>query len=369
MKILHIITSLRTGGAERLLVDLLPRLQRQGHQVELLLFDGTRTPFYEQLEQKGIVIHALGKGFRNMYNPLHIFRLRKFLRRPFDIVHTHNTSCQLFTALAYQSPTHVLVTTEHNTSNRRRAWKWYRGIDRWMYGKYRHIICVSNEAKENLAKALDDARLFQRMHVVPNGIDLQRFFEALPNDTFRNRYGSKYIIIMVGAFRKQKDQPTLIRAMQLLPDDYRLWLAGDGECRADCEELASELGLNNRIVFLGNRSDIPSLLATTDVTVLSSHYEGMPLSAIEGMCSGKPFIASDVDGLREIAGKAALLFPHEDDRRLATLIRQICEDDGLYKQVATRCWERALQYDIKDMAEKYEKIYNQCFELKYNSKS
>lgn len=359
MRILHIITSLRTGGAERLLIDLLPCLQKRGHQVELLLFDGTHTPFYEQLEREGIIIHTLGKGFRNMYNPLHILRLRKFLKRPFDIVHTHNTPCQLFTALACSDSGPMLITTEHSTFNRRRAWKWYGKIDRWMYGKYSHIICVSNEVKRNLEKALDDECLFKRVYVIPNGIDIQRFLTASFNETLRNRNDEKFVIIMVGSFGKAKDQFTLIRAMKLLSDDYLLWLVGDGECRMNCESLVSKLGLNYRITFWGNRSDVPTLLATADVVALSSHYEGMPLSGIEGMCSGKPFIASDVDGLREIAGNAALLFPHEDARQLAVLIRQLCEDAKLYKQVAERCRERAMRYDIEYTVDGYEKIYRE----------
>lgn len=357
MRILHIITSLRTGGAERLMVDLLPRLRDRSHQIELLLFDGTRTPFYCQLERQGITIHSLGNGFRDMYNPLHIFRLRRFLKRPFDIIHTHNTSCQLFAAIACLNSPSVLVTTEHNTFNRRRTWRWYRELDRWMYGRYRHIICVSDETKQNLAKALDDELLAQRMSVVTNGIDLQRFMTVSPDETLRKANNGKHIVIMVGAFRKQKDQPTLIRAMQQLPDDYRLWLVGDGECRSACETLVSELGLNNNVSFWGNRSDIPVLLATADVVVLSSHYEGLPLSAIEGMCVAKPFIASNVSGLREIVGDAALLFPHEDARQLAMLIKQVCEEEVLYKQVADRCRERASQYDISCMVERYERVY------------
>ena len=68
MRILHVITSLRTGGAEKLMVDLLPRLRDLGNDVELLLFDGTRTLFYEELENTGIKIHTLSVG-GNVYNP------------------------------------------------------------------------------------------------------------------------------------------------------------------------------------------------------------------------------------------------------------------------------------------------------------
>ena len=145
--------------------------------------------------------------------------------------------------------------------------------------------------------------------------------------------------------------------MQHLPDDYRLWLAGDGVARSSCEALAAEMNLSERVCFLGVRDDVPALMASADVVVLSSHYEGMSLASIEGMAAGKPFIASDVEGLREVAGGAALLFPHRDHRRLAELIRRVCEDDSLRTEVVAGCRERAMRYDIGHTVDGYEKIY------------
>ena len=84
MKILHVITTLDTGGAERLMVDLLPRVRDRGHDVELLLFNGVMTPFRKELERQGITIQELANVQGNdrhteVYNPLNILRLRKFL--------------------------------------------------------------------------------------------------------------------------------------------------------------------------------------------------------------------------------------------------------------------------------------------------
>ena len=90
MKILHVITSLRTGGAEKLMVDLLPRMKERGHEVDLCVFDGVRTPFYEELEHRGVKVIPLG---HSVYSPLNIGKLIK-LMQGYDIVHTHNTACQ-----------------------------------------------------------------------------------------------------------------------------------------------------------------------------------------------------------------------------------------------------------------------------------
>ena len=95
LKVLHVITSLRTGGAERLMVDLLPRLRERGLVVELAVLDGTQTDFYSALEALGIRIHVLGMGVRAMHSPCCIPALRRLMRQ-FDVIHTHNTPCQFF---------------------------------------------------------------------------------------------------------------------------------------------------------------------------------------------------------------------------------------------------------------------------------
>lgn len=353
MKILHVITSLRTGGAEKLMVDLLPRLRDLGNDVELLLFDGTRTPFYDKLEKTGIKINSLSiEG--NVYNPLNILKLRKYLKG-YDIVHTHNTACQLFAAVCGVLCSVVLVTTEHNTSNRRRGWKWYVPIDRWMYSRYKKVICISDQA---LASLEDFHGKDSKNTVIYNGIDIQQYLNPLTDISSKENY----TITMVAGFRYQKDHDTLIKACSLLPGNYTLRLVGDGERKPILQKLANELGIENRVEFCGLRSDIPEILAESDINVLSSHFEGLSLSSIEGMASGRPFVASDVNGLREIVSGHGILFPHGDEKALAHEITKLCEDTEYYRRVATACQQKAQQYDIAIMAQQYNTVYKKIYQ-------
>lgn len=368
MRILHFITSLRTGGAERLVTDLLPRFQDAGHEVSLLLMDGTRTPLYEELERKGIRTDALSSGWRAMRNPLLLNRLKRYLKEhPVDILHTHNTACQLLAAAAARHLPAALVTTEHNTTNRRRDWKGFRPVDRWMYRQYRQIICVGEETRRELLDYLDDEGIAAKTQVVPNGIDLSRFRDAVPDPDILALPGRK--VTMVAAFRPQKDHATLIRAMARLPEDYRLLLAGGAETRDDksillqCREQVSRLGLGNRVHFLGVRNDIPGLLAASDVIVLSTHHEGFGLAAVEAMASGKVLILSDLKVLRNVAGNAGLFFPCGDEEELARLIRQGCEDLPVAETVRKRCRNRAEMYGIGANSQAYLDIYGKIFNL------
>lgn len=357
MRILHVITSLRTGGAEKLMVDLLPKLRDLGNDVEILLFDGTGTPFYDQMESSGIPVNVLRVG-GSVYNPANILALRPYLKR-FDIIHTHNTACQFFLAIAKKNTNAKceIVTTEHSTSNRRRGHFLFKAIDSWMYHQYKRIICVSEIAAQNIRDYVHDPEM--PIAVIPNGIDFQRFNGADPNPVIMTRYANVRRAIMVAGFRYEKDHPTVIKAFSFLPSDYHLFLVGDGARRQEYENYVRELGCEDQIHFLGVRSDVPSLLKASDVVIMSSHREGLSLSNLEGMASGRPFIASDVDGLHEIVDGYGLLFPHENAKALADVILQLSEDSVYAGMIAQRCQERAKQFDIGLMAEKYMNIYKE----------
>lgn len=355
MKILHVITSLSTGGAERLLVDLVPNLINLNNNVEIAVFDGTDYPFYKLLYDKGIKIHSFGIG-GSVYNPLHIIRLISLLKKErYDIVHTHNVAPQYFGAVCSLFSSCIYITTEHNTTDHRRDYKIFKYLDRWMYGRYSKVICISDKAKENLTLLL--GRNQNHIVTIYNGIDTSRFLYAVPNKELRNEYKDCFLGIMVAAFRKQKDYITLIKAYSLLPDKYHLLIVGSGNTRHQIEKCITNHKLCDRIHLLGCRNDIPSLLKTVDVVILSSHYEGLSLSSIEGMASGNPFICTDVDGLHEIANGVALMVPHEDSFALANAIKEVCENIEVRNRIVNACIDKAKQYDIRTMANQYNEIY------------
>lgn len=350
--VLHVITSLRTGGAEKLMVDLLPLLRQKENEVELAVFDGIRTSFYQVLEQTGVKIHSFSEK-ESVYSPFHIFRLWRIMRHA-DVVHTHNTAPQLFAAIANILIGAQLITTEHNTTNRRRTKTWLKPFDRWMYKQYGKIICISDQAEVNLKVYLPDLK--DKVCTIYNGITITEKESKINHSIVPN---DEIVVMMVAAFREQKDQPTLISAFAFLSSNYRLRLVGTGDSGliAKCKELARRENVLDRVDFMGMRSDVPALLASSDIVVLSSHYEGLSLSSLEGMASGRPFIASDVDGLHEIVDGYGVLVPHEDPQAMADAIKKLATDAKYSQEVAQRCVERARMFDIETMAEKYNALY------------
>ena len=359
MRILHVITTLDTGGAERLMVDLLPRLIDKGNKVELLLFNGFMTPFRKELEERGVTIHELTVNEKggDVYNLSHIFKLRQFMK-DYDVIHTHNTACQLYVpiAKALSHSSVKLVTTDHSTNSRRRSLWWFRPIEKWMYQQYDDIICIGDVSRDNLERYLSKGR---HARVIYNGVNTKRFIRSIKDVSNQD----SFIVTMVAGLRVEKDHDTLIRSLNHLPSNYRLRLVGGGQREQELKSLCQELSLNERVDFMGARMDIPEILEQSDVIVLSSHWEGLSLSSIEGMASGRPFVASDVDGLREMVGGVGVLFPHGDDKALAQKIQWLCEHPDEYREVAQRCQEKACKYDISVTASKYLELYEELLRM------
>ena len=362
MRILQVITSLDMGGAETLVVNLIPRLQALGNTVDLCVFNGTETPLTQRLKKEcpQTKIFTLGHG---VYNPLYIFKLVKIIKN-YDIVHTHNSSPQLFVAIASLFNSPKLVSTEHNTSNRKRNWKWYRPIESWMYGRYDHVICISKIAEDKLREYMGGEWLvkssnkYKSITTINNGIDVNIISEAEPCKELLDLKESRKSILMVAGFRKQKNQDTIIRALTLLDKEkYEVWFAGIGERMEEVKQLALSLGVSDRVRFLGLRTDIPNVLRAADIIVMSSHWEGLSLSNVEGMSAHKPFIASDVNGLKEVTKGYGILFPHEDAKVLAEEIKRLASDETYYNEIAERCYNRALEFDISNTVSGYADVY------------
>jgi glycosyltransferase involved in cell wall biosynthesis len=221
-----------------------------------------------------------------------------------------------------------------------------------MYNRYKQVICISEKTESRLREFI--GRTKAQIVTINNGINTSVYANAVPSKEFKGKVN----IISVAAFRYQKDQKTIIRAMKLLPDEYHLYLVGGGDLQHNCEDLATELNITSRIHFLGVRTDVPSLLKESDMVVMSSHWEGFGLAAAEGMAAGKPVIASDVDGLREVVLGAGVLFPHEDAKSLADEISKLASNRNYYNEIVQKCLLRASQFDISKMVDGYNKIYN-----------
>lgn len=353
-KILHVIGSLKIGGAERLLVEILPKMKRK-YEVSLLVIGFGNKDFMNQISSNGIEIIELKQ--KNLYNPLVIFYLLRYSKE-FDILHVHLFPSLYWVSLIKCFLRSKLIYTEHNTNNKRRE-KWYfRLFEKYIYSKYDKIISISRQTQSNLMEWLkekDDSRFI----IINNGIDLNRFSPQKNAEISKTDFNKKQTILMISRFTKQKDQSTVIKAFALLNrNELELCFVGDGPELHNCKNLAKNLDILDRVCFLGSRMDIPNLISDSFCGIQSSHWEGFGLTAIEFMASGKPIIASNVDGLRQIVEDAGIIFEAGNEYELANCINTL-SDESYYKKVAKACLQRSKEYDIDTMVEKYLEVYHE----------
>ena len=355
MKVAHIINSMGTGGAENLIAESVSVFKNQGVAVDVILLNGTTTPFLNKLSTNGCTPVIL--GMQSVYNPLLIFKIIPLLKK-YDIVHVHLFPALYWVALAkWMSFSKIkLVFTEHSTSNRRRNSIVFQIIDQFIYSFYTKIITISDDVDLAIKKSTKSN--LNKFILIKNGINLKLIESGkVYNDAIFEKQGNKKFLIQVSSFQYPKDQKTLIKSLLHLPSKFSLFLVGNGILRPECEGLVNTLNLQSRVHFLGIRMDIANLLQTADFIVLSSHHEGLSLASIEGLASGKPFIASDVPGLHEVVAGAGLLFEDGDYKALAQHILHLDTNLDFYNQTVKNCLKRASEFDIEIMVQKQIQLY------------
>jgi glycosyltransferase involved in cell wall biosynthesis len=353
-----VINSLGSGGAEKLLLDTIPIYNANGITVDLLVLNQKNSKFFDILKAKNCCkIYNL--NVNSIYDPRIIFKLKPFLKNA-DIVHAHLFPTFYYVALCkrFFNVKIKLIFTEHSTANKRMNIWIFRAIDLYMYSLYDKIICISNTVKTVIKSnyKLKDSQI----QVIHNGINLETIYKANPIDlaTIDSLFQleQKYII-QVSRFLYPKDHKTLINALCHLPSYIKLILVGTGELLEACQSQVSKLKLQDRVIFLGFRTDVPRLLKSSDIIVLSTFYEGLSLSSMEALACGKPFIGSNVPGLKEVIQGAGLMFDVRNSRALAAQVFKLLSDTSYYQQIASQCLSKSQNYSIDKMVLNHIKLY------------
>ncbi|MCH5229163.1 MAG: glycosyltransferase [Muribaculaceae bacterium] len=352
MKLLQIIPSLEIGGAQRLLSNLIPEFIKD-NEVEILVFQKTGSDIEKEIEKLGVKINSLEVGLHSIKA---IKGIRKYLKR-FDLAHIHLFPANYFTVIANLGINKPLLFTEHSTHNKRRNYKILKLPEKIVYSGMKKVACISLETENNLRKWISET---DREHtlVIHNGIDLQKFEKAssFKSEDFFGKKGKP--VLMVSRFTHSKDHDTLIRALRHVKDNnVFIVFAGDGSLLQEKKQLVKNLGLEERVIFLGARADIPQIIKSSLIGVQSSHWEGFGLTAIEMMAGGIPVIVNDTDGLKQVTGDGALVFKTGDEKQLAGLIEKLIEDADLYKEMQLKGKKRSGLFSIKETARKYLDLY------------
>lgn len=353
-RVLLAVTLAEWGGAQAYVYALARSLQGR---YDVCVLCGPGVVLVERLRASAIrvlEVPALRRGIHPLWDLRAFLRIWGLLRRErFDLVHGSSTKAgALVRFAAYLTGVPVILFTAH-------GWAFTPGrpapvralLARWerlMARMTTTVICVS----ENDRLLAERSRVVARGQavVIRNGIAPAPFLRPGDEDLRSAlNLGAEPVIVMVGRLAQQKAPLTLVHASRSLVRG-RVLIAGDGPLRSRVEQAVRRHGLSDRVRLLGFRADIPGLLRASDIFVLPSRWEGLPLAVIEAMMAGLPVVATRVGGVGEVVedGGTGLLVPPGDPEALAAALRRLVEHEALRRQMGAAGRERALRLFTAD---------------------
>ncbi len=341
--IAHVLYRLDTGGMERVLITVINHTRSRYRHVVICLegFGALR----QQIADPDVACLALDKKAGKDWGCY--FRLWKSLRRlkP-DLVHTYNFGALDAAPVAKLAGVRRVLHAERgrDANDPNGESRKYRNLRRWLAPFTDRYLAVSRDLQGWLTEkvGIDPSRIV----CIPNGIDATSYVVAPEKKRARPLLGAfappeSVVIGTVGRLDPVKDQKGLISAFNLLCESspqirekLRLIIVGEGSRRVALQAQIADLELDNQVLLLGNRTDVPALLAEFDVFALSSIAEGMPGVLLEAMASGLPCVATDVGGVGEVVsrGETGLLVPAGDIHALADALSSYVSDETLRLQ-------------------------------------
>jgi glycosyltransferase involved in cell wall biosynthesis len=368
MNILHIISSGGMYGAEAVILNLSRALNDNQHRSILGVFSNSSNPnlqLHEAAARAGVESHLIQcQGQIDRTVPARIRELAHQTRA--DVVHAHGYKADAYVYIALRNSEIPLVSTCHNWVTQNSLVSFYGVVDRFVLRKYTAVAAVSDQVKKTL---LDAGVRKEKIHKVINGIDLRPFSNAVPS--LREDPDSEHIMIVgwVGRLSHEKGADIFLRAaaqtLASLPQTEFV-VVGDGPDRNALESLVDELNIQDSVSFVGRREDMPSVYASFDIVVSSSRQEGLPMAILEGMASGKPWIATTVGDvptviLQDVTG--ILTPPGNVESLTAALIALLSDPDRRDRLGTTARKLVEEQFSAERMTEDYLRIYRESISV------
>ena len=370
LRVCHVITGFDTGGAERVLLQTVPRLDPARFE-SLIVSLRNRGPLSADAERSGVETIHLGMGRRP--GPMTLWRLaRIFRRRQVAIVHAYLYDASIASRLAGKwAEVPVVLTSTRAPLDYlpRPAWWLDRATARWC----QRIIAVSEHTADVIVRVEGIAR--QKIVVIPNGVDLHRF---APRDSriARAQWGideGTFVVASVGRLSQEKGHRYLLQALAAARSEIpsiACLIAGDGPLRRTLETQVRALGLEGVCRFLGDVPEIETVFAAADVAVLPSVFEGMPNAVLEAMAMGCPVIATAVGGSTELVrhGETGVLVPPADPAALSRALAEMAGSVERRSRMRVRSREIAeARHGIDNMIRSVERLYLEELDLVTNS--
>ena len=361
--ILHCIDTTGPGGAETVFIDLATRLPVEKYRAVVTIRG--KGWVYEELCRRGVspvILDAKGS-----FNWSYLRALCSLIRREqVDLVQSHLLGSNVYCAMAGLLTRTPVVTTFHGSVDIGEQER-FKGLKFGAINAGAHcVIAVSEDLRTDILERT--ALRSDKMRVIYNGIDTSMFQRSRVN-RLRRQFGwadDEVIIGSLGNIRPAKGYDILLRAAALLEQNkrsYRFVIAGQGKGQLYDEllRLREQLGLEDRVLFLGFTDDAAEFLSNLDLFLSTSISEGLPLSAIQAMVAGVPLLATRCGGYEELVseGENGLLVEINNPGAIADALELLASNAGLRTRLAKQAKQHVIKtFDLGVMLSGYEKVYD-----------
>lgn len=351
IKIAMILPSFDIGGTEHMAACLAQGLDKSRFELLVISLAGPRkNHVQERMEASGAALFYGGKGEGSAWKVF--FKVYRCLAdfRP-DLIHSHMYAFAFAAPYVLTHPVRLLHTV-HNKPSREFKRK-YQILISLLYRRQKAIpVAISHTVEKELREMYPGLKDTERIY---NPVDTEKY--AVNREV---KAGQDITFVHVARMMRQKNQALLLEAFaqarKQIPG-LRLVMVGDGELRGELHRRADKEDLRGSVAFAGNVGNVRDYLAQGDVFVLSSDYEGLPLSILEAMAAGLPILATDVGGVRDIVTDNGFLIPPGDQKDLAERMVFLARHPEERERMGRQSAVNVRPYDCAEFIKKYERLY------------
>ena len=354
-KIAIVVTTMNVGGAQKVILDVLHQLLKTEHSVRLFVHDEKKdNQFTKKLDAMGADVlyihrdnHVSWKSYRGLASALKAYNP--------DVVHIHLDTlyAPLWSLLHKKRTVFTIHSQPYRLFSKKAILTLFKLL---MKQKHFTLTCVSKQISKEAAEILQ----------VDNSSVKTIYNPVKTIELLTHGNGEKVVFVNVARFYPIKNHFLLIKSFKRVREvckNAELRLAGDGQLLEECRCLVDELGLTDCVTFLGNVSDVYALLSKSDVFVLSSDSEAMPISVLEAMACSLPIVSTRVGGVPELVGEdnGILVLPR-DEEALANAMISMAVDAKARHKCGIESFRRAADFSVEEISNAYLKLYFKNFD-------
>lgn len=357
--ILYFTRTMGLGGTEKVILQLCETMKSQSNKIVVCSCGGVNV---RKLNKMGIKHYSIPdiekKNIKNIITVLKIvFQIIK--KENINIVHTHHRMAAFYTRIIGFFRSFKFIHNAHNTFSNK---KWLTKFSL----KNANIIAVGNKVKDNLC----DFYGISKSHVVVIHNAIEQLEDSIKPIGLLQKYKNEgyFLVGNVGRLSKQKGIEYFVKAIPIILKEFmktKFFIIGDGEDKDNIESLISDLHLKENVILLGYRDDIQNVMSQLDLIVLSSLWEGLPLTPIEAFSVRKTIVATAVDGTVEIVddGVNGVWVEPKESKQIADKIIYIIKNPKKKKELEDNAYRTYIkQFSYEHLKQKYIIYYDKVFE-------